>query len=107
MLFRWVDLTTAVRNERVEPGDGGWEDYTTARSGKGRSLRDRDFGRRSNRLALNEVFFEAGKVDMLKWHNTKKSKPTLPTQSTLICRQAGWDDFRRQEEVPTLTCEAA
>ena len=92
MLFQWVDLTIIVRDERVEPGDGGWEDYTVARSGKGRSLRDRVFGRRNNRLAFNEFFFEARKVDILKWPNTKKSKPTLPTQSTLNYREDGWDE---------------
>ena len=73
----------AVRNESVEPGDGGWEDYTIARSGKGRSLRDRVFGRRSNRLVFNKVFFKARNVDMLNWPNAKKSKPTLPPPSTL------------------------
>ena len=92
MPFRWVDLTIAVRNERVEPGDGGWADYTVARSGKARSLRDRVFGHRSNRLAFNGFFFEARKVDMLKWPNAEKSKPTLPPQSTLNSREDGWDE---------------
>ena len=91
-MFPWVDLTMTVRDERVEPGDGGWEDYTVARSGKARSFRDRVFGRRSNRLAFNEVFLEAAKVDISKWPHAEKSKPTLPTQSTLKYREDGWDE---------------
>ena len=93
MLFRWADLTITVRDERVESGNRGWEDCTIAGSGKGRSLRDQVFGRRNNRLAFNtsEIFFNARRVDMLKWPNAKKSKPTSPTQSTLNCREDGWD----------------
>ena len=84
MLFRWVDLTIAVRNERVEPGDGGWEDYTITRSGKRRSLRDRVFGRRSNRLAFNEVSFELREVDMLKRPNAKKQANLATTVNTKL-----------------------
>lgn len=30
-LFWWADFTSIVRDEGVEPGDGGWEENTVAR----------------------------------------------------------------------------
>lgn len=52
-LFSWTDSATIVRDERVELGDGGWEDDTVVRSGEGRPVQEYIYGSGGNRLGTS------------------------------------------------------